>query len=193
MGFMFILCEKANRYKEREGTVFMKKTDKIQAYEDFYQRLSAPFSKNPQYIKYLNRCNSFLTGAVYVLYPLFLVWLCWKKDRRVIKVTAVPAVFFVLLSVFRKKLNRRRPYESCDLQPLIEKDTKGKSMPSRHVFSGAIIAMAFLSVNVPLGIIFLIWSLLIGVVRVIGGVHYPSDVAAGWLIGAAAGLLMLTL
>ena len=48
---------------------------------------------------------------------------------------------FVGLSVVRKIINAPRPYEKFDMPPVLEKDTKGKSFPSRHVFSVFIIAM----------------------------------------------------
>ncbi|MDD7389516.1 MAG: phosphatase PAP2 family protein [Lachnospiraceae bacterium] len=159
-------------------------------YEQFYSRISVPFRKHPAFIRALNLLNRCLTGTVYVVYPLFLMWLIWKRDSRWIRAAAVPAVFFVLLSAVRKKIDRPRPYETWNLSPLIKKDTRGHSMPSRHIFSSAVISMAFLSVCVPMGIFFLIWTCLLAVIRVLGGVHYPSDVACGLLAGILSGLLM---
>ncbi|MGN0295218.1 MAG: phosphatase PAP2 family protein [Lachnospiraceae bacterium] len=159
-------------------------------YEQFYSRISAPFRKHPAWIRDLNLLNRFLTGAVYVIYPLFLIWLMWKRDIRWIRAAAVPAVFFVLLSVVRKRINRPRPYETWNLSPLIKKDTRGQSMPSRHIFSAAVISMAFLSVCMPMGFFFLAWSCLLAAVRVLGGVHYPSDVICGLLAGILSGLLI---
>lgn len=160
-------------------------------YEDFYKKISAPFRAHPAGVRGLNLINTLLTGVVYVVYPLFLLWLMWNRDGRWIKAAAVPAVFFVLLSVVRRYINRPRPYETWGISPLIQKDTRGKSMPSRHVFSAAVIAMAFLSVCPPMGVFFLIWSGMLALARVLGGVHYPSDVLSGLLIGVLSGLLML--
>ena len=161
-----------------------------QYYEQFYSRISAPFRKHPAWIRGLNLLNRFLTGAVYVIYPLFLIRLMWLGDIRWLRAAAVPAVFFVLLSVIRKRIDRPRPYETWNLSPLMKKATRGHSLPSRHIFSGAVISMAFLSVCPPMGIFFLIWSCLLAVIRVLGGVHYPSDVICGLLAGILSGLLM---
>ena len=97
----------------------------------------------------------------------------------------------MLLSVFRSAVNRPRPYEAFELPPVIKKDTKGHSFPSRHVFSATIIAMTFI-LHSPwswLGIIFLAVSLLLAVVRVVSGVHYISDVVAGIVVAVVASVL----
>ena len=162
-----------------------------QNYEVFYKRITAPFQTHPKRIHFLKNSNRILTATVYMTYPLFLGVLLWKQDDRLWKTALIPAVSFVLLSLIRKKINRPRPYETWQLNPLIQKDTKGQSMPSRHIFSCTVIAMAFLSVIPPLGGLFLLWSFLLALVRVLGGVHYPSDVLAGFLSGIAAGILMI--
>lgn len=159
-------------------------------YEEFYSRLSAFFREKPIRIRRLNQLNTLLTGVVYVVYPLFLLSLIAKGDSRWIQTALIPAAAFVLVSALRKWQNRPRPYETWKIDPLIVKDTRGKSMPSRHVFSATVIAMAFLSVHAVLGIFFLVWSAVLALVRVLGGVHYPSDTIVGFLLGVAAGLLL---
>ena len=51
------------------------------------------------------------------------------------------------------------------------------------------IAMAIGYVWMPGGILFLILGVLLAVIRVIGGVHFPRDVAAGAAIGILVGIL----
>ena len=94
---------------------------------------------------------------------------------------------FLLVSVFRNLYNAKRPYELLEIQPLIHKDKKGKSFPSRHVFSVFVIAMTFLWLCPPAGVVFLVVGVLLALCRVIGGVHFPRDVIAGALAGIAAG------
>ena len=159
-------------------------------YEEFYMRITAWFRKKNSRVTMLVRANQFLTYLFYVFYPLLLIWIVINQRNFFLKALLVPAVTFVILSLVRNEINRSRPYEKWQIDPLIHKNTKGKSMPSRHLFSSAVIAMVFLYVNPVTGIIALILSGLDGILRVIGGVHYPSDVCAGFLCGVLAGLLL---
>lgn len=101
----------------------------------------------------------------------------------------VPASGFVLLTLIRKWINQPRPYEAWGIIPLLDKDSAGNSMPSRHVFSATIISMACLHANLPAGLILLVLSALLGFVRVLGGVHYPKDVLVGYACGLLLGIL----
>ena len=130
---------------------------------------------------------------MYAAYPALLVLIWISGDlRRLAWNLLIPAISFVLLTVIRARINRPRPYEAWPIDPLIHKDTKGNSMPSRHVFSSAVIAMAWLAFWPPAGIFFLAVTAAAAVIRVLGGVHYPSDVAAGFAAGVAAGILLMT-
>lgn len=105
----------------------------------------------------------------------------------------VSASGFVLLTLIRKWINQPRPYEAWGIIPLLDKDSAGNSMPSRHVFSATIISMACLHANLPAGLILLVLSALLGLVRVLGGVHYPKDVLVGYACGLIWGILFFML
>ena len=159
-------------------------------YATFYNKLTRSFQNKPTATRCLQVVNSLLTKIMYLIYPLMLIYLFCAQSNRLLAFILIPALSFVLVSVVRKLLNAPRPYEAWQINPLIKKDTKGQSMPSRHVFSATIISMAVLRLNPILGILFLVLSLVIAICRVIGGVHYPHDVAAGYLIGIICGLLL---
>jgi PAP2 superfamily protein len=101
----------------------------------------------------------------------------------------IPASGFVILSLFRKKINAPRPYEVWEIIPLLDRDSPGQSMPSRHVFSATIISMACLHASLTMGMICLTLSAFLGLVRVLGGVHYPNDVVVGYICGLVWGVL----
>ena len=89
-----------------------------------------------------------------------------------------------ILTVVRAWINRKRPYEIFELPSVIPKDTKGHSWPSRHVFSAAVIAFTFWFVCPAVGIVFLLMTVAIAWIRVVSGVHFISDVVAGFLFAA---------
>lgn len=149
-----------------------------------YAALSAPF-RGGKREKALLLANRLLTWLCYAAYPALLAGLALGRDGRVWRALLVPAIAFALLSLVRKAINAPRPYEALDIDPIIKKDTRGKSMPSRHVFSIFVIAMTFLWVLPWLGIALLALGALLAAARVAGGVHFPRDVLAG----AAAGIL----
>ena len=135
--------------------------------------------------------NRMITGLIYCLYPLLLVWLFLYRRQDLAGAILVPGVSFVLLSLFRKAVNRKRPYEVYGVPSLIPKDTQGNSFPSRHVFSIFVIAMTWLYLFPwkPAGMLLLAAGLLLAGLRVLAGVHFLSDVAAGALIGILSAVI----
>ena len=94
--------------------------------------------------------NKVITDAVYVAYPCLLVWLAYAAATgaagaagMLLRAALVPGISFVLVTVLRKVINAPRPYEVFDAAPVIPKDTRGNSFPSRHAFSIFVIAMTF--------------------------------------------------
>ena len=138
--------------------------------------------------------NSVLTKAVYALYPLLLLYLAathlTDKSPGLVPAILVPGISFVLLSIFRNKINAPRPYEMPGAKPpIIEKDAPGKSFPSRHIFSIFVIAVTVFWVWPVPGIIVGAAGALLAWCRVAGGVHFPRDVIAGALIGIGCGII----
>lgn len=168
------------------------------------------------FVKYGGKLLSLVS---YVVYPLMLIWLFYRGHAQVISCPVdpgeaggavdaggvtdvvgtgmldfwaaliVPAVGFVLLSIYRAKVNAPRPYEVFDTPPLVPKNTRGNSFPSRHVFSAFIIATSAVQFFPVLGVILYICGVLLAVTRVLAGVHFPKDVIAGAAVGIGFGLI----
>lgn len=163
-------------------------------YDRTYARLTRPFAGHPGRIQALQLANNALVVLMYIAYPLLLGELIHKGglagNLLLQKVFWGPALSFLSVTLVRSRIDRPRPYEAWSLKPLISRDKQGESLPSRHVFSSTIIAMVYLYIHPALGGLFLLVSLVSAAVRVLGGVHYPSDVAAGFLAGVGSGLLL---
>lgn len=157
--------------------------------KDSYSNMMQKIKSHAKYVTFIQKGNKICTGAVYVVFLLFLSWLLINKDERIIRILLTTAISFFLVSIFRKVVNRKRPYEKFGVQSVIEKDKKGNSFPSRHVFSAFVIAMSVFYVNIWLGIVMFALAFAIAVLRVVGGVHYISDVLAGAAVGIISGFL----
>lgn len=127
-----------------------------------------------------------LMGMIYIS---LCGWLVYMRDERIIRVIIVPAVTFAGVSIFRKVYDAPRPYEVCGVKPLIPKDKKGQSFPSRHTVSAFAIAMACLYVNVWLGVVTLFLAVVVAATRVIARVHFVRDVVAGTAISVIVGII----
>lgn len=139
----------------------------------------------------LSIINMILSWLVVAAYVALLIYQAVCRDRALAFAIIVPLDGFIVVTAFRYLINRPRPYEAFPLEPAINKKTKGKSFPSRHVYSASAIAMTFLlgSQFQWAGIILLIVAALLAVIRVITNVHYISDVLVGYGCGVACGLI----
>ncbi|MCR5143732.1 MAG: phosphatase PAP2 family protein [Lachnospiraceae bacterium] len=140
-----------------------------------------------QLVNILDKAIVIITILIYGI--ILLMQLISASYAQLYKYILIPAAGFLVVSVFRYLYNQPRPYQELDINPILKKDTQGKSFPSRHVYSIFIIAMTALQYNVVLGILLLIFGTILAVVRVVGGAHFPRDVFAGGLLGVVTGLL----
>lgn len=148
--------------------------------KETYRKMTQPFRDNPKRAGVLHTVNKILTAIVFASYPCLLAVLFFRKDGRVLEAAGVPLAGFIVVSVIRILVNRPRPYEKFQIPPVIPKDTMGHSWPSRHVFSAAVIAFTFFPFSVEAGTVLLIAAAALAVIRVLSGVHYISDVLAGF-------------
>lgn len=151
--------------------------------EAFYEKLTAPLRRMKCGIALVKWANRICTALIFLSYPLFLLLRLTAKDKRLLWYLVMPAAAFLLVTLLRAWLNFERPYEKLSIDPLIHKSTKGKSFPSRHVFSAMMIALTVVTVYPVWGGILIAVSLLLALCRVVAGVHFPIDVIAG--IGCA--------
>lgn len=155
--------------------------------EKQYERISEPF-RNESKKKMVLLLNKLLTSIGYISYPILLVLTFINNQEMLIKTILIPAIGFVLLTFVRKGINKKRPYETLNIKPIIQKNKQGNSMPSRHVFSMTMIALSWFTLSPLVGSILILASIVLGMIRVIGGVHYPSDVFVGFMSAIIWGL-----
>ena len=160
-------------------------------YQEWYDHIASKIENKPILLRLLRTFNRFMTVVMPMIYLTLLAttYLQQGLGKQVLIYVFIPASGFVILSFLRKKINAPRPYEEWDIKPLLDRDSPGQSMPSRHVFSATIISMACLHASLTMGMICLTLSAFLGLVRVLGGVHYPKDVVVGYICGLVWGVI----
>ena len=103
---------------------------------------------------------------------------------------AAAALSYAVAFVIHHAYGRPRPYMTHHISHPWSTTTDA-SFPSDHTTVSFAIAFAVLSFDVAAGWIFLLIAAIIGIGRLFIGAHYPSDVAAGVVIGLlAAGVVV---
>ena len=160
-------------------------------YQEWYDHIAGNIENKPFLLSLLRTFNRFMTIVMPMIYLtlLAITYLQQGLGKQVGIYLFIPASGFVILSFLRKKINAPRPYEVWEIVPLLDRDSPGQSMPSRHVFSATIISMACLHASLTMGMICLTLSAFLGLVRVLGGVHFPKDVVVGYICGLVWGVI----
>lgn len=142
----------------------------------------------PKIIRIMNRVT---TAFVYIFFPFMLFYLTdfgREFGFDLLNTLVICATGFLLVTLLRRFINRKRPYTVYAYEPVIPRKENVGSMPSRHVFSAFIIAFAAYQMGAVWFAVMITVGALIAVLRVVGGVHYITDVAAAFLIAAALGM-----
>ena len=160
-------------------------------YQEWYDHIAGKIENKPIFLRLLRTFNRFMTVVMPMIYLTLLAttYLQQGLGKQVLMYVFIPASGFVILSFLRKKINASRPYEEWDIKPLLDRDSPGQSMPSRHVFSATIISTSCLHASLTMGMICLTLSAFLGLVRVLGGVHFPKDVVVGYICALVWGVL----
>ena len=148
-----------------------------------YKAITEHIKNNNGLVTALNVLDKAITYITVIIYVWFLLYAavvnpsgdCTLLYRSII----VPGVSFLIVSLFRKIISAPRPYEVYGFVPALNKDTQGKSFPSRHVFSIIMIALTIMQASIWVAVVVLVLGVALAVIRVIGGVHFIKDVVAG--------------
>ena len=124
---------------------------------------------------------------------LFILWLFSTGEWRERAVFLGIGLVIMAAAVILLKFTIRRPRPEGEWGS-IYRITDPHSFPSGHAARSAALAVMGLIIGPDwFGLALAIWAPWVGLSRVALGVHYLSDVLAGWLVGALMGLTALAL
>ena len=147
----------------------------------FYQTTLDYIRKHPQLKKSVIFMTQYFPYITFCLYPCVLVYLYLNKSPYLSAAIYKPLGAFLFVTIFRKLINRPRPYDCMNIEPLVG-HKHGESFPSRHTLSAFIIALICFYANIYVGIFALIVAMILSGCRILAGVHFISDVLAGIVI-----------
>lgn len=130
----------------------------------------------------------FASYLAYILVALFLILLLFsqyskRKKLQILLITGISAIIarFGIVELIRFFYQRPRPFLDLTVNQLLTSNEW--SFPSGHATFFFAIATIIYFYNKKWGIGFFIAIILMTIGRVVAGIHYPSDIVGGALIG----------
>lgn len=115
----------------------------------------------------------------------------YQKSRNVVSVAVVTISGYILANLLKLLIQADRPFVLLnDIHNLIPES--GYAFPSGHSATIAAFAFAVFFRNKKLGYICLMAMLLIGLSRIVAGVHFPIDIIGGYILGFLVAYLLKT-
>lgn len=157
------------------------------------------------------RLDSFIVfSAIYLIYILFalaVVFMCihykitgiksfvYMIRQRFVTLISIPlsvGIAWVIADVLKHTFHTNRPFIALSNVHSLFPET-GYAFPSAHSTAIAALAIAVYYRDKRWGYIFLLSAVLIGLARVVAGVHFPIDIIGGYVIGFVVAFLLKTL
>lgn len=143
----------------------------------------------------------FIILAKYLIY-LIIAWTLvsgWYLGRGrtkrqlffwLVQIGIAMAIVYLGVKILNDLFPELRPFVAGSFTPLIE-HANDPSFPSSHTAAGAVFATFMWKLRRDWGIVAFILTGLVGLSRVMVGVHYPIDILGGAILGAASALVVI--
>jgi undecaprenyl-diphosphatase len=135
--------------------------------------------------------------ALFLSYPfaygliiILILWVIFFSKRKMYNFSLLflsGLTSWLVAATLKNILQFKRPFLNLDIVPLYNET--GFSFPSEHMAVFTALAISMFLINRRTGFIFLIIAILIGLSRIILGVHYPVDILGGFVVGLICSLI----
>ena len=106
-----------------------------------------------------------------------------RKKKEILKAFFTGGLAWVIAKILKFFIHVPRPFDALpNVHALIPES--GLSFPSGHATFYMALAVSIYFFHKKAGYIFMFFALLIGIARIIAGVHFPVDILGGFILGA---------
>lgn len=166
----------------------------IYDYKRSYEKNAAFYNAHPNAKTALRIGNTALTLAFVLAYAALWIYGLFNdfSPKDFAKIFTLPVIALLVVSVLRMAIDKPRPYDKdgAGITPLVPRNERERgSFPSRHLTCAFVISAVFLPYLPVVGIVGIILGCALGYARFALGLHYPSDLITGGVLGLAIGAL----
>jgi undecaprenyl-diphosphatase len=145
----------------------------------------------PWVLNGLALCSRLADGPLWVMLILLMPWLTSDGVHQARAMLSLGAINLALYYGLKRGTRRPRPFDCCaDIRACL-KVPDAFSFPSGHTLHAFAFATLLSGLHPAWAPALWALALLVGLARVVLGLHFPSDVLAGAFIGIGTGSLML--
>lgn len=160
-------------------------------FDDYFINIFNKRIKNSYFDKIMYYITN-IGGAISSTVISAILILFGEEEIRFLGIELLVAIIFsqFFVQIFKRILGRQRPYKVLNDINTFGIDMKDYSFPSGHTTASFCMA-TIISINYPQLLTFaVLFAFLIGISRIYLGVHFPSDVLAGSMLGVVSAFIV---
>ncbi|HBA45790.1 hypothetical protein A2W67_00070 [Candidatus Nomurabacteria bacterium RIFCSPLOWO2_02_40_28] len=125
---------------------------------------------------------------IYIVIIASLIFLFRSSRKELILLCISGGLAYAFAKILKILMHTERPFVLFPQVTSLFLET-GYAFPSGHTAVASAIAFLIYFYNKKAGYIFMLFALLIGIARIIAGVHFPVDILGGFILGALVSYL----
>lgn len=152
-----------------------------------FEKVNRHFEK--KLLNFFFRNITHLGGAVYTIASVLILMILSSGDTRKTAISSALALSLshIPVHIVKKMFPRKRPYLKLEKTNFHANPLQDHSFPSGHTTAIFSVIIPFILFIPTLSFILIPLGVCVGISRIYLGLHYPSDVLAGTILGTCMG------
>ncbi|MDR7078546.1 undecaprenyl-diphosphatase [Neobacillus niacini] len=154
-----------------------------------FQEINSHFDK--KIFNLFFRTITHIGGALFISVTTLLLIILTSNQTRLAAISSAAALALshIPVQLVKKLFPRKRPYLLIETTKILPNPLKDHSFPSGHTTAVFSVIVPFVLLTPLLAFYLIPLGISVGISRIYLGLHYPSDVIAGAILGACFGNL----